>query len=59
MPSARRSASASRVRMEIRLRSISATSPNAKQSTLLLIVSSKEYFSLVVYRLIPRLRHLP
>jgi len=45
--------------MEIRLRSISATSPNAKQSTLLLIVSSKEYFSLVVYRLIPRLRHLP
>ena len=48
MPSALRSASASRVRMEIRLRSISATSPNAKHSTLLLIESSKEYFSLVV-----------
>lgn len=40
-PSARRAARASFVRIEIRLRSISATSPKAKQSTLLLMLSSK------------------
>ena len=42
IPSARRSANASRVRIEIRLRSISATSPKAKHRTLLLIVLSNE-----------------
>lgn len=47
-PSAFRRASASLVRIEIRLRSISATKPKAKQSTLLLMELSNEYPSLVV-----------
>ena len=47
-PSARFRARASFVRIEIRLRSISATRPNAKHNTLLLMELSNVYRSLVV-----------
>ena len=47
-PSARFKARASFVRIEIRLRSISATRPNAKHNTLLLMELSNVYRSLVV-----------
>ncbi len=59
VPSASRRAKASLVHMEIRLRSSSATRPKAKHSTLLLMESSKQYLSFVVYRLMPLPRHLP
>lgn len=47
-PSARFSASASFVRIEMRFRSISATRPNAKHNTLLLMELSNVYRSFVV-----------
>lgn len=57
IPSARRAARASFVSIEIRLRSISATNLKAKQSTLLLMLSSKAYPSFVLKSRMSRRRH--
>lgn len=59
LPSEERRARASLVRRDMRLRSISATGPNAKQSILLFIVSSKRYRSFVVWIFTPFFRQVP
>lgn len=58
LPSALRTARASLVRMEIRLRSISATKPNANPNILLFRLFSNVYPSFVLCKMILRYMHV-